>query len=228
MAPWSFTPQNQGTAPDLPFGKEDQHSGRRPTVRCSLQGLLLASCSGGWFCVPRLCIPDAENADTGEYQQSEKACLVTAGLCKCRYLRGKNVAQSSCPRYNVNSRSDWRTVVVRRIKSFTLSHHQICINSPAAQAVTGTHWCTAGRRTLFSWRGSSGSHHYNHASHSFLNTQLSVREKLTVSADHSDLFPEENNLPLNLTQISHQSWEGVRICTLYSYLGFRHPVPANA
>lgn len=51
-----------------------------------------------------------ENADSGEYQQSEKACLVTAfqeGLCKSRqYLKSKNITQSSCPRYNVNSESN--------------------------------------------------------------------------------------------------------------------------
>lgn len=120
---------------------------------------------------------DAENADTGQYQQSEKACLVTAfqeGLSKCRqYLRNKTIIQSSWPRYNVNSESDWRTVVVTRIKSFPLPHHQICINSPAAQAVTDTPWCRAGRRTQFTWQGSCGcSHHYCHTSHSFLSSQL--------------------------------------------------------
>lgn len=55
VAPWGFTPPNKGTAPGLPFGKQKQHSGRRPAVTSSLQGPLLASCSGGGLCMP--CIP---------------------------------------------------------------------------------------------------------------------------------------------------------------------------
>lgn len=161
-----------------------------------------------------------------EYQQSEKAFLVTAlqkGLCKCRqYLRSKYIIQSSCPRYNVSSESDeglswWQG------SKLLLRHTTTSVFTLQQLRQLPTPWCTTGRRTWFSWQGSSVcSHHYCHTSHCFLNTHRSVRKKLTVSVEHSDVFPEENDSTLHKSH-SDQSWEKVWICTLYSYIRLLTP-----
>lgn len=222
MAPWGFTPQNQSTAPSLSFGKGKQHCGKRSAVRHSLQGVLQASCSGGGLCMP--CIPLwCWKADMGEYsQQSEKACLVNAfqeGLCKCRqYLRSKNTIQSSFPRYSVNRESDWRTVMVIRVKSFTPSHHHICINSPADEAATDC--------LVHSWQENLIQltrffcvlpRLLSYITLLLKDTALCEKGTDSISWTLRSLpWRKWLNLPLNLYKSnSDQSWEKVRICTLY-------------
>lgn len=234
MAPWGFTPPNKGTAPGLPFGKQKQHSGRRPAVTSSLQGLLLASRSGGGLCMP--CIPiwgwkcrfrSISKVKRLAWQLHFRKAFVNVGNILGAKIYCSQAAQGTVWTVNQTEGLSWW----QGSKSFTLSHHQICNNSPAAQAVMDTHWCTAGSRTWYSWQGSCGcSHHSCHTSWFFLNTQLYVSQKLTVTIEHSDLSPEENDstfLSTSHKSKSDQSWEGVRICMLYSYLGSWHPVPAN-